>query len=390
MLQATGSELRGPPSSSGTPDAAGDPVPADRPSLRLPDLVARLRPGAELVRVEPLAPDQGATSGASAKRAGYGEPARLVLRLPDGRTEHLVWRVAGENAFGHDRRSDRAASTLQSYDDFATIPDHVAPIDVGAIGHDGSLSSLRDATELYLVTAFAPGTVYAEDLRRVASTTIATPRDVRRLDSLAAYLADLHRPIANARGRYRRAIRDLVGAGEGVFGIVDGYPEHISDAVASRLRSIERSVAEWRWKLRGCDDRLVRTHGDFHPFNVVFDDADTVTLLDASRGACGDAADDLTALAVNFVLFAVDVPGAWPAGLGVLWRRWWSRYLERRSDPELLRVASPFFAWRTLVVCNPAFYPNLTDRGRDRLLALAERYLDLGRLVPELADEAVR
>jgi adenylylsulfate kinase-like enzyme len=53
--------------------------------------------------------------------------------------------------------------------------------------------------------------------------------------------------------------------------------------------------------------RLARMHGDFHPFNIVFDGAQP-TMLDASRGVCGDPADDLTALAVNFLLFALSEP----------------------------------------------------------------------------------
>jgi hypothetical protein len=117
----------------------------------------------------------------------------------------------------------------------------------------------------------------------------------------------------------------------------------------------------------------------------VFDGV-TPSLLDASRGACGDAADDVTALAINFLLFAIDARDAWHHGLGALWRRWWSRYAELRPDPELLTVAPPFFAWRTLVVCNPRFYPKLSTGGRDALLGFAERALDAGRIDPRAAE----
>lgn len=351
---------------------------------KLHDYIAGHFPGATLVAIEPLAPDTGATAGATRKVAGYGKPVRLVLD-DRGHRRELVWRVAEPNDFGHDRRADRAAEILLAHDDFSAIPSHVLPIDVGAIRSDGELVSLHDAGELYLVTTYAPGTLYADDLRRLAAGEPVRELDLQRLDALATYLADLHVPLVDAgTKRYRRAIRDLVGSGEGIYGIVDGYPADVPEAPERRLRAIEARCATWRGRLHDRGDRLVRTHGDFHPFNIVFDRA-VPTLLDASRGACGDATDDLTALAINFLLFALDSPdprAAWRTAFGPLWTRWWARSGELRPDAERFAVAPPFFAWRALVVCNPRFYPRLSAHARDQLLGLAERMLDETRLDP--------
>lgn len=352
--------------------------------------LARMYPGRTVVAFEPLAPDTGATQGATTKVAGYGLPVRIVLGGDDGPPLELVWRVASSNEFGHDRRADRAAGAVQAFDDFARMPHHVEAIDLGVVLRDGSLRSIRDADEHYLITSFARGTVYADELRQVAAAGTAGDRDLARVDALAAYLAALHTPASATGGRYRRAIRDLVGSGEGIYGMVDGFPADVPGASEPRLRRLEERCAAWRWRLRGKDARLTRTHGDFHPFNIVFGPDDALALLDASRGGCGDPADDLTALAINFLLFAIDAPMAWPRGLGVLWHRWWARYLALRADPELLEVAPPFFAWRALVVANPRFYPRLAAGGRDRLLAFAEEALDAGRLDPLAADRLFR
>lgn len=361
----------------GTADATTRGV---QPTANLRAHFSRLFPDEEIVSIEPLAPDTGATAGATEKAAGYGLPVRVVLARGTQRRE-LVWRTASANPFGHDRRADRAAGIVQSFEDFSHMPQHVAPIDVGFVGNSGELVSLRDCGEPYLVTGFVPGTIYANDLRALAAREHASDRDLRRVDVLARYLAELHTPLPDGALRYTRAIRDLVGSGEGIYGIVDGYPANVPGADVDRLCAIEERCAKWRWRLRGRESRLTRTHGDFHPFNIVFDETDTVTLLDASRGGCGDPADDLTALAVNFLLFAVETPNAWKHGFGPLWHRWWTEYAALREDPELLEVAPPFLAWRTLVVCNPTFYPNLSRDGRERLLGfcedvLAERYLD--------------
>jgi hypothetical protein len=326
-----------------------------------------------------------ASKGATAKAAGYGLPVRITLTDGEGAVKCLVWRVASANEFGHDRRADRAAGMLLAYDDFPRIPHHIEALDVGAIRTDGELVSIRDCDELYLITTFAPGTIYADDLRRIAREGHASELDLARVDALARYLAALHTPIVQP-GRYRRAIRDLVGHGEGIYGIVDGYPPDTPGAPAVRLRVLEQSCAEWRWHLRDREARLVRTHGDFHPFNVVFDQGVQLSVLDASRGCAGDAADDVTAMAVNFPLFAFEQPDAWRA-LGPMWHRFWTEYLASRHDRDLLAVAPPFLAWRLLVVCNPRFYPALAPDSRTALLDLAERALTARRLDATWVDE---
>lgn len=355
------------------------------PGLR--DHLARLYPGATVESIEPLGPDTGATAGTT-KAAGYGLPVRITL-IDRGERRDLVWRIASANEFGHDRRADRAAGMVQAFDDFARMPQHVRAIDLGVTREGGALTSIRDAEEHYLLTTYAPGTIYAHDLRRIAGEQIATPGDVNRVDVLARYLAALHTPISPPGSRYRRAIRDLLGSGEGIFGIIDGYPPGVPGAPPERLQAIEARCLTWRWRLRDRDARLCRTHGDFHPFNIVFQ-GDVPTLLDASRGGCGDPADDVTALAINFVLFALDAPAAWAHGLGVLWRHLWHRYLAERPDDALLTVAPPFFAWRALVVANPAFYPRMTAAARDKLLGFATDVLDDHALDPSWAEDLFR
>ena len=88
--------------------------------------------------------------------------------------------------------------------------------------------------------------------------------------------------------------------------------------------------------------------------------------------------------------FALDAEDSWHLGLGVLWRHLWRRYLAERRDEELLAVAPPFFAWRALVVANPAFYPRMTGGARDKLLGFAERLLDEQALDPAWAEELFR
>jgi aminoglycoside phosphotransferase (APT) family kinase protein len=355
-------------------------------------LARSLFPDATLERVEPLAPDAAGVPGLDDEKAfGYGRPLRVTVREPGGRRHVVVFRTQTANEFGHDRRADRMEGAILAYDLFNEIPRHVRALDVGAIA-DGRLVSLRGAGEPYLVTEWAEGTLYAEDLRRIGREGTVEALDVARADALAEYLARLHVRKIDDPAAWRRAVRDLLGHGEGIFGMVDGYPEGVPGAPPARLRAIEERCLAWRWRLRGRTGRLSRTHGDFHPFNVVFappaadEDGTRFSLLDASRGGKGDPADDLTALSVNFVFFAAEHRGAWARGFRPLWRRFWSRWLEATADREVLETAPPFLAWRALVVASPRFYPHLHESARDLLLRLAEHALDAGRLDLDLPD----
>ncbi len=348
---------------------------------------AELCPGFRVVEVRRLAADaDSADADETHKRAGYGIPRRVRLRAADGRERTLVFHVAGADAFGHDRRADRAAEQLLAFDTFARIPRHVRALDVGALTERG-LVSLRDAGEFYLVTEWADGTLYAEELRRLARARRLEAADVARCDALARYLVELHRRRGDSDVQWRRAVRDLVGGGEGIFGMLDAYGDDTPAAPPARLAAIERRAVEWRDRLRRRCERATTIHGDFHPFNIVFTGGTDFTLLDASRGCIGDAADDVTALAINYVFFALDHEGAWGDALGPLWHRFWRTYLDGSGDADLPTVAAPYLAWRGLVVCSPAFYPSLLPDARDRILRLVERALAAERFDPAFADE---
>jgi hypothetical protein len=372
-----------------------DAVPA-----RLEGLVDSLFPGARVDRIAQIGPDGG--SGADAKVAaasdakmqGYGVPVRITARLHDGSARDLVFRTMAPNPFGHDRRADRADGLVLAYDQFGRTPDHVRALDVGAIAADGRCVSLRDTGEFYLLTEWADGVPYSEDLRRIARDGIARPIDRARAAALARWLAALHAPRFDDPDRWHRAVRDLLGHGEGIFGMVDGYPSDTPAAPPARLRAIEERCLAWRWRLREKRRRLAPTHGDFHPFNVLFPpgaDGDSVgfRLLDASRGGVGDPADDLTAMAINYVFFAVGRREAWARGLGPLWRLFLETYLAAARDEEVHETAPPFLAWRGLVVAAPRFYPNLSAEARDAVLSFVERVLDRGFLAVEDADEVL-
>lgn len=320
------------------------------------------------------------------KHVGYGQPL-LVSYRAGGETRRAVFRTQGANWFGHDRRSDRATLALLAADTYGEIPDHVAVLDVGAIAHSGELLSLRGTGEIFLITSYVEGSLYAKDLRRIEQAGACTPLDVERARALARWLGRLHQPrVDDSPEVYRRAIRDLVGSGEGVFGIIDSYPD-CGSVTRERLARIELEIVSWRARLRERTERLRRTHGDFHPYNVLFREGADFSVLDASRGGRGDPADDVAAMSINYLFGGALAPAAWDRGLAPLFRAFFDTYLDATGDQALFEALPPFVAWRLLVVASPVWYPALSDATRDALLRIAEQALARGRFD---LDEAAR
>jgi len=350
---------------------------------RLKRLVASALEGAEILKVTPLRTDCS-DRGVTAKDAGYGAPLRIEVRHR-GELKSLVLHSATANPFGHEYRANRAEEMLIAADTFGLVPRHTRVFDVGAFrGED--FVSLRGTGEFYLLTEYAEGRPYADDLRKIAKSCSLGDEDLRRVDTLVHYLVDTHSIKLPDANLYTRSIRDLVGSGEGIFGIIDGYPPRADGVSAEQLETIESLCVGWRARLKRRYPRLVRIHGDFHPFNVLFDDRSQLQLLDASRGSAGDAADDVCAMAVNFVFFALENPDSWTEAFQHLWRRFWSEYLERSRDKELLEVVAPFLAWRCLVLANPVWYPHLPATARVRLLDFVLRTLRGQSFEPESAQ----
>ncbi len=312
----------------------------------------QLFPGGRVVRVTALRDDE--STGDAMKALGYGKPLRV--ELDGGRT--VVFHMLRADDFGHDRRADRVGNLLLAFDTFGAVPHHAPALDMGLVRDDGALISLGGTGEPYMISAWVEGTLYADELRR-------GEQNVARAETLARVLLEIHARPGSHPGAYTRAIRDLLGHGEGIFGLVDSY-----DAPSPRLRAIEEACLAWRWKLRGETHRLRRTHGDFHPFNILFA-GDRVHLLDTSRGSEGDPADDVACLAINYVFFET------PA----LWEAFWRTYLAG-DRVDVCAAVAPFFAWRALVLASPKWYPHLKDAQRDRILTFAERALAAPRFDP--------
>ncbi|MDJ0755589.1 MAG: hypothetical protein QNJ45_18835 [Ardenticatenaceae bacterium] len=316
-------------------------------------------------------------SAAQLKGFGYGQPIRIWYEV-DKCQHDIVIRPVLRNGYGRERESDRVAEVWRDYHNFNLLEGHVPAIDIVGIQADRSLVSLKNVQECILLTPYATGIPYAEDLLRIRDSGEISQLDRERARAIALYLVEIHAVKHHDPLLWRRRLRDLVGHGEGIMGIIDGYghADFVSDHT---LRSIEDAANHWRWRLKDRINRLCQVHGDFHPFNILFGDDLSFQLIDRSRGSWGAPSDDVAALSINYLFFALQMDKELHGPFQELYEIFWTTYLHQTDDMEILQEIAPWIAWRALVLASPEWYPKMSHQARQRLINFACNVLADGR-----------
>lgn len=345
------------------------------------------------IEVGDLRPLQARQAGAEdPKQYGYGVPFVVECAVAGAARTFVVARTRPTQGFGHDYPADRAWQALYAHTAYNSFPRHVRSVDVGFLRASGELASASDATEFVQLVEWAEGTPYWLDLERLLDAPLRR-LDTARAEALAGFLAEAHRVKRDEPTLYHRRIRELVGHGECLMGILDSYPHPYPLLLPEACAALEQAAVAWRWRLRDRAARLARVHGDFHPWNLLFREGTDFSVLDRSRGEWGEPADDVAALAVNYLLFGLRRRAA--AGTTAaapflsLFRAFVATYLDVSGDDAVLHVMPPFLAFRALVIAHPGWYPGLAPDTRRALIALARRMMDATSFdpgdLPELA-----
>ena len=325
--------------------------------------------GVEVLAVRPLV-DDGARD---VKEFGYGVPLAVRCRVGGETRELVVARTRPQSGFGHDYPADRAWQAIFSHDAYNGFPRHARSLDVGCALGSGELVSVRGAVEYFQLVEKVEGRLYRVDLDRLLEQN-ATPLDTERAVALARFLAAAHAVKRDEPALYHRRIRELVGHGECLMGILDSYPHPYPPLPASVCEEVERAAVSARWRLRPRTHRLSMTHGDFHPWNILFRAGTDFSVLDRSRGEWGEPADDVAALAINYLFFGLrraareGRPGVVAEPFRGLFATCLDSYAAASRDGEIYDVLPPFFAFRAFVLAHPRWYPSLDEVTRGAII----------------------
>ncbi|MCS7386371.1 MAG: aminoglycoside phosphotransferase family protein [archaeon GB-1867-005] len=308
------------------------------------------------------------------KGFGYGKPYIIKFEV-NGAAREVVLSTVKPSIFDHQHFSDRARILLWQHHAFNKLPKHVKSIDVGAFTVNGKMISLGKCIEFFILTEKVEGTLYHVDLDRIKARGELSNLDIERCKALAKYLVDIHRVKGTDPSLYHRRIRELIGHGECIMGLIDSYPTNLSYVNQQFFIEVERKCIEWRWKLKRKAHRLSQVHGDYHPWNIMFREGTKFSLLDRSRGEWGEPADDVTALTINYIFYSLQAHGRLEGAFERLFKIFWETYLNSTGDDEILQVVQPFYAWRGLVVASPIWYPTLPLEVRAKLLNFIKNVL---------------
>ena len=323
------------------------------------------------------------------KRIGEGiHGAGYLLKFNTPHEERcLIMKALFPSRFGHDHYSDRAQVLLLAQANYNEMPKHIKATDV--VGDSPNrLISVKDAKEFYIFMEEAKGESYFKDLDAILKRGHLNELDIERAKMLAHFLADIHAlKYSGQDGKilYRRRIRDLIGHGECIMGIIDAY-DSAGFTTDSELLEYAGKCLGWWGKIRDKSERLCSVHGDYHPGNIRLQEDDFV-LLDRSRGSWGEAADDVSCLSVNFIHYAIKDCGTFDGPFAELFRLFLDYYFEKTNDNGLFEVTQPFFAFRVLVLANPKFYPDDTTETKRKLLDFGLSALETERFDTEKISE---
>jgi len=303
--------------------------------------------------------------GFLAKLTINGDSRKIVLRI-----------VRGDTGWGHDYLGDRASVLLLQHELLNSAPKGKSPksIDVACLMRDGSLFSLKDGIEFINLMELVEEEEfpsYSNDLFRIVKDERISEKDLRRCRIIADYLADLHSTKKQNEILYKRHIRDLIGHGEMLMGVIDTYPDPDKLEFISRkeLTEIEVKAVLWRNKIKHLSHRLSRIHGDVHPFgNIRFKEDDSILVMDFSREEFGEPADDVSGLSINYLFFSIWHYGEFREPFKQLFNEFITRYLNKTGDSEIFKILPLFYAFRGLVVAHPLYYPDLEDNRRRMIL----------------------
>ena len=240
------------------------------------------------------------------KKLGSGvQGAGFLIEVENGEgMQSYVIKGLFPEGLEHDYPADRAGVFLLDLDEFGNLPGHVRALDVLSEMEDGSIKSIGGGREYYLLMERASGKHYFHDLASWEEKKQLDVIDKEKIDAMTSYLAEIHSVKKDSKPLYWRKVRDTIGHGECMMGVFDTYPE--GSLSYREMAEIEKKCVEWRMRLKPRYKRLCQVHGDFHPGNIWFRSNMDFILLDRSRGPWGDAADDVTALTINYIFFSIN------------------------------------------------------------------------------------
>ena len=288
----------------------------------------------------------------------------------------LVLKSLFTENLGMDHYSDRASSLLDAHDNYNKMDNHVKSEDVIAQNEDNSLTSVGNAKEFYILMEEAKGDDLFKDFNKIKETKQLTNETKEKILTISNFLVELHKNKHKSIPLYRRKIRDTIGSGGSLIGLLDMHPDSAFEQFEKKWMSIvSKSIRFWR-RSRDMHNRLCEIHADYHPGNLWFEDQ-KLTILDRSRGRFGEPADDITAFIINPIMYSLITNGNFEGPFKEIFDIFWNNYFKKTNDKEMRKIMAPYIAFRVAVVTNPIFYNDESLGGKEKAKFIRTKMINL-------------
>lgn len=271
--------------------------------------------------------------------------------------QRLILKTLFTENLGMDHYSDRAASLIEAHDNYNKMRDHVKSIDVLAYNKDNTLTSLGNAQEFYILMEEANGKDLFKDFNQIKETKTLNEETKNKIIKISNFLVELHKNKYQSISLYRRKIRDTLGSGGSLIGLLDMHPDNAFNQFEKKwIEIVKKAINYWR-DSRNLDYRLCEIHGDYHPGNLWFEN-DKLIILDRAKGRFGEPADDITAFIINPIMYSLIATKEcrFKGPFKKVFDIFWNNYFKQTKDKEMRKIIAPYLAFRIAVVTNPIFY----------------------------------
>jgi aminoglycoside phosphotransferase family enzyme len=321
---------------------------------------------------------EGRISSIEIKKLGsgvLGTGYSLKFKVDD-RSKTLVLKSLFKENLGMDHYSDRASSLLDAHDNYNKMENHVKSEDVIAQNDDNSLTSIGKAKEFYILMEEARGEDLFKDFDKIKESGKLSEEVRKKILVISDFLVKLHKNKHESVPLYRRKIRDTIGSGGSLIGLLDMHPDPAFKQFESKwMEIVMHSIKFWR-KSRNMDNRLCEIHADYHPGNLWFENGN-FTILDRSRGRYGEPADDIVAFAINPIMYSLMTTGEFEGPFREMFDIFWNNYFKQTKDREMRKIMAPYIAFRVSVVTNPIFYNDEMLGGKDKATKIRSKMINL-------------
>src|SRR3989344_6016480 len=132
--------------------------------------------------------------GLTVKKLGSGVLGTgYLLDFTVGNTnKHLIIKSLFTENLGMDHYADRASSLIEAHDNYNTMDEHVKSEDVIGASANGSLISVGEAHEFYILMQEAKGKDLFKDFDEIKNGSTLTEMTKNKVKLLADFLVRLH------------------------------------------------------------------------------------------------------------------------------------------------------------------------------------------------------